>query len=113
MMEQQPHPNLKEDVWDIILGAGEQCRFEDYMGLVFIENQNKIYTPLLLTMKDPVARGNQQDFLMFCHVVSRIMDSGAETMPCKPSAIRYFVLGKYRTMIVDHQIKFQAKFAVI
>lgn len=57
MMEQQPHPNLKEGVWDILLGAGKQHRFEDYMGLVFIENQNKIYTPLLLAMRYPVARG--------------------------------------------------------
>ena len=57
MMEQKPHAKLKEGVWDILPGAGEQSRFEDYMGLVFIENQNKIYTPLLLTMRDPVGRG--------------------------------------------------------
>jgi len=68
-----------------------------------------------MTLKDRgySTEGNQQDFLMFCHVVSGIMDSGAQTMPCKLSAIRYFILGKYRTVIVDHLIKFQAKFAVI
>lgn len=68
-----------------------------------------------MTLKDCCysTEGNQQFFLIFCHVVSRIMDSGAGTMPCKLSVIRYFVLGKYRTMIVDHLIKFQAKFAII